>query len=176
MGGGGRRGRGRQGRRADLPARRRGWLKIRSRHTTEALIGAITGHPTHPTTLLLGRWDTVGLLRLVARTTPLTDTVAGDVARVLAPAGPSHPWCGMRITGRWGSREPLAFQCVEPAAVVEFSGDTAVDTGRWRHPVHALRLRPGPAVRGLARLGHHDGHQNAEQRGRTRMCRSDQAR
>ncbi|GAB2607047.1 hypothetical protein GCM10027168_44870 [Streptomyces capparidis] len=121
---------------------RRGWLKIRSRHTAETLIGAVTGHRAHADTLLLGRYDTDGLLRLIARTTPLTDTAADDVARVLVPAGPSHPWRGMRITARWGSREPLAFTCVEPAAVVEFSGDTAVDAGRWRHPVRALRLRP----------------------------------
>jgi ATP-dependent DNA ligase len=35
---------------------RRGWLKIRARVTTEAVLAAVTGPVTHPSTLLLGRY------------------------------------------------------------------------------------------------------------------------
>ncbi|WP_328862996.1 hypothetical protein [Streptomyces sp. NBC_00306] len=60
---------------------------------------------------------------------------------LLNPAGPGHAWWHMRLTVTWGSREPLAFTCVEPELVVEFLGDTAIDSGRWRHPVKAQRAR-----------------------------------
>jgi hypothetical protein len=45
-----------------LPGRR-GWRKIRARNTAEAIIGAITGLFTYPSTLLLGRYTSSGELR-----------------------------------------------------------------------------------------------------------------
>lgn len=47
----------------------------------------------------------------------------------------------MRISSHWGGHEPLDFICVRPDLVAEFHGDTAVDHGRWRHPVRLHRLR-----------------------------------
>ncbi|WP_461012112.1 hypothetical protein [Streptomyces capparidis] len=105
------------------------------------MVGAVTSRPARPDTLLLGRFDRTGTLRPVARTAPLPEALAADLARALTPAASGHPWHGLRVRARWGSREPLHFTPVEPTAVVEFSGDTAVDAGRWRHPVRALRLR-----------------------------------
>ncbi|GGT56261.1 ATP-dependent DNA ligase [Streptomyces kurssanovii] len=123
-----------------LPGRR-GWRKIRSRDTAEAIIAAVTGSVSHPNTLLLGRYTTAGRLRLVARTTPLRLAHRRELGAFLTPAGPGHPWWTMRLTTQWGSREPLTFTCVRPDLVVEFLGDTTIDRGRWRHPVQLQRLR-----------------------------------
>ncbi|WP_347178660.1 ATP-dependent DNA ligase [Streptomyces iconiensis] len=54
------------------PGERGTWTKLRSRETAEAVTGAVTGPLTAPTTLLLGRYNTSGTLRLVARTNPLS--------------------------------------------------------------------------------------------------------
>ncbi|TDC21439.1 ATP-dependent DNA ligase [Streptomyces sp. 8K308] len=121
---------------------RRGWLKVKSKATADAIVGAITGRVARPDTVLLGRHDQDGVLRLVARSTPLAPELRDGLGRLLTAAGPSHPWAGARFTVRWGSREPLTFTTVQPSVVVEFAGDAAIDHGRWRHPVRALRHRP----------------------------------
>lgn len=123
------------------PPGRRGRRKIRSRDTAEAVVAGITGPVTHPNSLLLGRWTATGRLRLVARTTRLRLPRRREMGPLLRPAGPAHPWWTVRPTTHWGSREPLTFTCVMPELVVEFLGDTAVDQGRWRHPVQPHRLR-----------------------------------
>jgi len=132
---------------------RRGWQKYRSRDTAEAVIGAVTGSPARPATVLLGRYTPDGYLRLVARSTPLSAPVRTDLADRLSPAGPAHPWLGMRVTSHWGSRDPLEFTPVAPHLVAEFSGDTAVDDGRYRHPVRFLRVREDLSVDQLPLFG-----------------------
>ncbi|MFE6097762.1 hypothetical protein ACFQ7M_38245 [Streptomyces massasporeus] len=57
-----------------LPGKR-AWIKVRSRATAEGIIGGVTGELTSPSTLLLGRYDAAGDLRLIARTTPLPTVV-----------------------------------------------------------------------------------------------------
>ncbi|MET8816420.1 hypothetical protein ABZW47_31020 [Streptomyces sp. NPDC004549] len=74
---------------------------------------------------------------MVGRTTALHRAAAAELGGVLRPAGPEHPWHGQRFCGGWNTAEPLAFQPVVPEVVV----DTAVDAGRFRHPVRYLRLR-----------------------------------
>ncbi|WP_236719197.1 ATP-dependent DNA ligase [Wenjunlia vitaminophila] len=132
---------------------RRGWLKVRSRRSTEALAGAVTGPVRLPHTLLLGRHTPEGRLCLVARTTPLAAAQQADLGRLLTPGTAAHPWEGMRVTAHWGSRDLLRFTTVEPGLVVEFEGDTAVDHGRWRHPVRVRRLRPDLAPGDVPRFG-----------------------
>ncbi|MER7665360.1 ATP-dependent DNA ligase [Streptomyces sp. NPDC096193] len=122
-------------------AGQRRWFKIRARDTAEAVVGAVTGPITRPNALLLGRYARSGRLRLVARTAPLPLALRDEIGRLLTPAGPENPWWGMRLTVAWGSREPLSFTCVTPDLVVEFLGDTAIDSGRWRHNVRAQRMR-----------------------------------
>jgi ATP-dependent DNA ligase len=119
----------------------RGWSKLRARTTTEAIVGAVTGTAHSPTSLLLGRLDTAGRLKLVARTTALSRAAAAELGAVLRPAGPEHPWHGRHISAGWGTKEPLEFQPVVPDLVAEVAADTAVDLGRYRHPVRYLRLR-----------------------------------
>jgi ATP dependent DNA ligase domain len=123
-----------------LPGRR-GWRKIRARNTAEAIIGAVTGLFTHPTTLLLGRYTSSGGLRLVARSMPLSPPLQRELGRLLSPAGREHPWQDVRISSQGGSREPLSFTCVAPHFVAEFLGETAIGADRWRHPVQVQRIR-----------------------------------
>jgi ATP-dependent DNA ligase len=121
---------------------RRGWLKYRTRSTAEAVIGAVTGSLIRPETVLLGRYTSDGRFLLVARSTPLGPRLRAELGGgLLAPAGADHPWHDVHFTSHWGCREPLTFTPVAPQLVAEFQGDTAVDRGRWRHPVNLHRLR-----------------------------------
>ncbi|EGX60654.1 putative ATP-dependent DNA ligase [Streptomyces zinciresistens K42] len=119
----------------------RAWVKVRSRTTAEAIIASVTGPVDNPTTLLLGRYDTDGRLRLVARTTPLPTAMRRDLAQRLVLGGPEHPWTGRRFSAGWGTQTELHHQPVRPELVAEFLADTAVDAGRFRHPVVFQRVR-----------------------------------
>ncbi|WP_328760959.1 MULTISPECIES: ATP-dependent DNA ligase [unclassified Streptomyces] len=68
----------------------RGWIKVRRRDTTEAIIGAVTGTMTRPQLLVLGRYDDAGHLRPVGRTVPLRPEAARQVAEHLTPAAVDH--------------------------------------------------------------------------------------
>lgn len=119
----------------------RAWEKVRARASDEGIVGGVTGTLRAPSQLLLGRYDTSGGLRLVARTTPLARPARRELAPLLEPADQSHPWHGVRFSAGWGSREDLDYQPVQPRVVAEFLADTAVDAGRYRHPVRFLRVR-----------------------------------
>lgn len=71
---------------------RRGWWKVKHRLTTEAIIGGVTGTVTAPQTLILGRYEPDGRLRVVARSTPLPPAARADLGGVLTAAGQDHPW------------------------------------------------------------------------------------
>ncbi|MFF3334116.1 hypothetical protein ACFYWX_31955 [Streptomyces sp. NPDC002888] len=58
--------------------------------TTEAIVGAVTGSPAAPHTLLLGSYDD-GHLRYTGRTTNLTQAASGRLVGLLAPAWRGHP-------------------------------------------------------------------------------------
>lgn len=143
---------------AKLPNRsyapgRRGWLKYRSRDSTEAVIGAVTGSLRRPRTVLLGRLDDAGRLRYVGRSTELSAAAARDLAAQLAPAVAGHPWQGRTFSAGWGTRETLDVTLVAPDLVAEVSADTAVDAGRWRHPVRFQRLHPDLAAQDAPAFG-----------------------
>jgi ATP-dependent DNA ligase len=88
----------------------RGWLKVRSGRSTEAVLGAVTGRLEKPRTVLLGRYDGGGRLRLVARSAPLAAELGRGIGRLLAPRarGTRGPGCGSVSAGaavsRWSSR------------------------------------------------------------------------
>lgn len=124
----------------------RGWRKVKHRETTETLIGAVTGTLARPGTLLLGRHDAAGRLHRVGRTTPLSPGAARTLAGQLSRPRPGHPWAGRRFSAGWGRPEPLEIELVEPVLVAEVSVDAAVDSGRYRHPVRYVRLRPDMSV------------------------------
>ncbi|MFD8666231.1 ATP-dependent DNA ligase [Streptomyces microflavus] len=120
----------------------RGWLKVRARQTTEALIGAITGSLGRPHLLVLGRYDAEGRLRHVGKTTGLSPAAARQLADQLTAAAPgTHPWEGARFSAGWGSSSVLDTTLIVPDRVAEVSVDTARDRGVWRHPVRLVRLR-----------------------------------
>ena len=71
------------------------------------MIGAVTGPVSSPHTLLLGRYDKAGKLRLVARTTPLNTSVRRDLGRRTEPAGTEHPWRGRHFSAIPAGRAAL---------------------------------------------------------------------
>lgn len=135
-----------------LPGKR-AWIKIRSRTTSEALVAGVTGALTAPSTLLLARYDALGRLRMIARTTALPTVVRRELARRLYPADLDHPWHGRRFSAGWGTRGELEYHTVRLDLVAEFGADTAVDDGVYRHPVRFLRLRDDLAVQQVPPFG-----------------------
>lgn len=131
----------------------RGWFKIRRRHTTEAVVGGITGTLPRPRILVLGRYDKDGVLRLVGRTVPLRPETTLQVAQYVRPAEADHPWAGVRFSSSWGSREPLNVTLVAPELVAEVDADTAIDRGAWRHPLRFVRPRLDATVADVPRFG-----------------------
>ncbi|MEU5323996.1 ATP-dependent DNA ligase [Streptomyces sp. NPDC021056] len=85
----------------------RGWTKYKARHTTEAIVGAVTGSLQVPTTALLGRYDESGRLRYTGRTTTLGAAVRHALADQLHAGDTGHPWMGRSFRVGWGSREQL---------------------------------------------------------------------
>ena len=76
--------------RLDQPYRpgRRGWQKLRTRITAEAVVGGITGPLEAPQELILGRHDDTGRLRIAGRTTRLRSPTAAPARRAPRGAGP----------------------------------------------------------------------------------------
>jgi ATP-dependent DNA ligase len=128
-------------------AGRRAWLKYRVRHSTEALIGAVSGTLAAPTTALLGRFDTDGQLQYAGRTTVLNPASRQALAAALKPAAVGHPWTGWTFAAGWGSRQQLQVQLAEPSVVAEVAADVSLDSaGRWRHPIRLVRIRDDLAL------------------------------
>jgi ATP-dependent DNA ligase len=125
---------------------RRRWQKVKRRVVTEAIVGGVTGTRQAPESLILGRHDTDGRLRVVARTTPLPPEARASLGDVLRHAGTDHPWpaelpAGV-AGGPYGAHPPIRYVRTEPETVVEISADAAVEHGRWRHAVRFVRIRP----------------------------------
>ncbi len=120
---------------------RRIWIKVKSRETTEVLIGGITGSLERPDTIVAGLVRD-GELHVVGRSTPLTKDQAEALAAVLTPAGPEHPWPDVISSTRFGtSRDKVPLVKVEPLIVAEVSADSALQGGGYRHPLRYMRPR-----------------------------------
>jgi len=121
---------------------RREWLKVKSWETTEVVAGGVIGTLERPSQVVAGRWKD-GDLVVVGRTSPLSPRQAEELAAVLTPAGPDHPWPDRIGTGRFGGgRLSVPMTRVEPRVVVEVSADAALQAGVFRHPLRYVRLRP----------------------------------
>ncbi|MEV4340019.1 hypothetical protein [Streptomyces sp. NPDC049590] len=105
----------------------RGWQKYKTRETTEAVAGAVTGALSAPRALLLGRYDDAGRLQYAGRTTNLAQAAGTAVTGMLRRARRGHPWTGWTFSAGWGSRETLDVTQVEPELVVEVGVDIARD-------------------------------------------------
>lgn len=120
----------------------RSWRKYRVRDTLEMVVGAVTGPPTRPRSLLLGRHDAQGRLRYAGRTSTLSAAHARGLDGFLHPVQTDHPWGGRSFSAGWGSQEKLTVSLVVPETVVEVSADVSRDArGRLRHPVRFVRVR-----------------------------------
>ncbi|MGI5243298.1 ATP-dependent DNA ligase [Dactylosporangium sp. CA-139066] len=135
----------------------RGWVKVKTRSTTEAIIGGVTGSLSAPGVLLLGRYDAAGRLRYVGQTMPV-----GDVGRELGPGLARYvvqrqggeirtPWpqpLPAAWSGQLEERRPLPYIPVQPTVVVEVEVDVAYDedVGRWRHRARYVRVRADLSV------------------------------
>lgn len=133
------------------PGRADGWVKVRARHTTEYVVGGVTGSLERPTSLLLGRYDRHGVLRHVGQSHPLRADqrqvfAAGLHGMVFQGEKSGHPW-PCPLPAAWSpnlsERQPLAYVPVEPTLVAEVEQDTAADGpfGRLRHRAAAVRPR-----------------------------------
>ena len=121
---------------------RREWLKVKSWETTEVLAGGVIGPIERPSQLIAARYRD-GELLVVGRTSPLSPAQAAELAAVLVPAGPEHPWPERIGTGRFGGgRLSVPLTKVAPTVVVEVSADAALQAGVFRHPMRFLRVRP----------------------------------
>jgi ATP-dependent DNA ligase len=116
----------------------RGWQKLRTRITAEAVVGGITGPLEAPQELILGRHDDTGRLRIAGRTTPLRSPTAARLGALLEEQ--AHAWPERLPAHSWGAPR-TAYTRVRPNLVVEVSADLALDGLRWRHPVQFVRAR-----------------------------------
>ena len=126
--------------RLDQPYRpgQRGWQKLRTRITAEAVVGGVIGPMAAPQELILGRYDQTGRLRIAGRTTGLRPPTATQLGGLLTEQ--IHDWPEKLPAHRWGAPR-TAYTRVRPEVVVEVSADLALDGLRWRHPVRLVRLR-----------------------------------
>ena len=116
----------------------RGWQKLRTRITAEAVIGGVTGTVHAPQELILGRHDHAGRLRIAGRTTALRPSTAARLGALLEQQ--AHAWPERLPAHRWGApRTP--YTRVRPDLIVEVSADLALDGLRWRRPSRFVRLR-----------------------------------
>jgi ATP-dependent DNA ligase len=121
---------------------RREWLKVKSWETTEVLAGGVIGPIERPSQLVAGLYRD-GELVVVGRTSPLSPAQSAELAAVLTPAEPDHPWPERIGTGRFGGgRLSVALTRVQPQVVVEISADAALQAGVFRHPLRYVRTRP----------------------------------
>jgi ATP-dependent DNA ligase len=120
----------------------RAWIKVKSRETREVLVGAVIGPADRPEAAVAGLRTSDGELVVVGRTTPLTDDQAGALAQLLAPPRAPHPWPDAIGAGHFGgSRKKVPITHVEPGVVVEVTADSALQAGRFRHPLRFVRPR-----------------------------------
>jgi ATP-dependent DNA ligase len=116
----------------------RGWQKLRTRVTAEAIVGGVTGSLDAPHELILGRQDEHGRLRIAGRTTALRPPTSARLGTLLEEH--PHAWPERLPAHSWGTAR-TAYTRVRPDLVVEVTADLALDGLRWRHPVRFVRTR-----------------------------------
>jgi hypothetical protein len=119
-------------------------LKVKSRSTQEAIVGAVTGTLARPERLILGLPDPSGTLIIAGGTGPLRPGQQRELAALLRSPAACHPWPAQLPAGRtgvFGGPRRLPVVLVEPELVVEVAADAAREYGRWRHVVRLVRVR-----------------------------------
>jgi ATP-dependent DNA ligase len=128
--------------RAYRPSRHQ-WEKVRIRAAADVVVCGVTGPLEVPETLLLGRRDAQGRLRVVGRTRRLQPAARAEVGALLRSPRAAHPWPPVIPSSRFGQLppEPVVYTRADPRLVVEVDADVCWEQGRWRHPVAYLRPR-----------------------------------
>jgi ATP-dependent DNA ligase len=124
------------------PGRRDAWIKFKHRETREVIVGGVLGTIAHPNVVIAGLYTGGGELVVVGRTVPLKPEQSAQLAAVLTPAGPGHPWPDEISSTRWGgpdAKKPLSK--VQPTVVVEVTADAATQAGQVRHGMRYIRTR-----------------------------------
>jgi ATP-dependent DNA ligase len=124
-------------------AGQRGWVKVKSRETREVIAGAVIGSLRQPEAVVAGLLDSDGDLVIVGRTTPLSREQSAALAEVLAPSAGDHPWANVIGSGHFGgSRKKIPITHAQSNVVIEVTADTALQAGKFRHPLRFVRHRP----------------------------------
>ena len=130
----------------------RRWIKVKSRASTELILGAVIGPISRPESVVGGLFRD-GMLVIAGRSVALNPAQAKALADVLTPAGPDHPWPDSIVASRFGGhRERVVLTKVEPSVVIEVAADTALQAGVFRHPLRYLRYRPDMLPEELSEL------------------------
>ena len=120
------------------------------------VIGAVIGTLTAPTAIVAGLYQQDGTLRMVGRSTSLTQAQSRGLAAVLIAATGDHPWPDTMAATRFGSgRDRIQLTKVEPIVVVEVVADNARQHGVWRHSLRVIRLRSDLTVDDLPAIDEH---------------------
>lgn len=120
-------------------------VKTKHRDTVDVVVGGLIGAWHRPASVVVGRYDTTGQLRIVARSAPLSAAAAAELADVLTPAGAGHPWPDTLASTRFGVERARLLR-VDPVLVAEVAVDPAQDQGVWRHLARWGRVRPDLTV------------------------------
>ena len=97
----------------------------------------------NPQIVVAGLRDTAGDLVIAGRTVPLSAAQTKALAAVLEPPTSPHPWpdeIGSGVFG--GAPDKVAITHVEPLVVAEVTADSALQAGKYRHPLRYVRHRP----------------------------------
>ncbi len=132
-------------------------LKIKHQRTADCVVGGFRWHARGHVvgSLLLGLFDTVGVLHHVGVTSSFTSAERQELVSVLEPyrsrPGLSHPWLGApggdaegRRPGaqsRWSAGRDLSFEPLRPELVCEVAYDH-LQGDRFRHGTTFKRWRP----------------------------------
>ena len=115
---------------------------MKSRKTTEVIVGAVVGSIDAPTAIVAGLYQNNGTLRMVGRSVSLTRTQSVALAAALTPADEGHSWPDTIAATRFGGGEDRVLLIkVRPGIVTEVAADAARQHGvaAWasvRPPAH----------------------------------------
>jgi len=132
--------------RGSLPYRsgQRQMIKVRRMRSIDCVVGGyVPGASGLPAALVLGLYDSCGILHHVGNTSVLPAAQRRDAANMLERhvGKPSFGEGRMPGYGRWPGQRGLVWLSVAPEIVCEVAGSN-IDGGRFRHSLRFLRWRP----------------------------------
>ncbi|WP_432877234.1 hypothetical protein ACQPYH_28315 [Kribbella sp. CA-245084] len=113
---------------------------MKHRETREVIVCGVLGSIDHPEVVIAGLYTADGELVNIGRTVPLKPDQSAQLAAVLTPAKPGHPWPDEITSYCWGgpdAKKPLTK--VQPTVVVEVTADAATQAGQARHGMRYVR-------------------------------------